>query len=135
MAISSKRARANFMHIFNNQIIVFVDSTEMVMKAEDASLRFICKESVKLISRSYRGCDGDINRRHESILDHLILMKPILVLRVVLQVIGGDFFRRGHFGTVKMTIEVMSMKQHDNLGLPYGKIMAVKEFNRQLVMD
>ncbi|WMV51814.1 hypothetical protein MTR67_045199, partial [Solanum verrucosum] len=70
--------------------------------AEDAGLRFVRKGSVKLIPHSFGG-----ERR------------PILVLGVgSLKAISGDCFRRGQFSAVKMTIEVMAMKQHGNLGLP-----------------
>ncbi|KAM3199055.1 hypothetical protein P3L10_034207 [Capsicum annuum] len=88
-AMVSSSERANLSHIFGNGFIVLIDSIEMVTKAEDMGLRFLCKGSVKLIPRSfgvdsrrYRGCDYGIYRCHESILEQFILKKPILLRRV-----------------------------------------------------
>lgn len=112
----------------------------MVTEAEDVGLRFVCKGCVKLIPgcfrggrRSYCGRDGGINGGHESILDELVLTKPILVSRVGChKAVGGDCFRRGRRSAVEMTIEVMAMKQHGNLGLPNGEVMTSTQFNGQL---
>ncbi|PHU28780.1 hypothetical protein BC332_00873 [Capsicum chinense] len=99
-AVASSLERANLSHIFGNGFVVLIDSIEMVMKVEDAAST-------------------------ESILDQFILTKPILVHRVgCLKAVSFDCFSRGQHGAVKMTIEVMAMKQHGNRGFPDGEISA-----------
>lgn len=103
--------------------MVFVDLIELVKKDEDAGLQFVCNESVKLIPhsfegeyRSYSGYNCGINRIHKSMLDYFILIESVFVLGVgSLKPISGD---------VKMTIEVMAMKLHGNLGCPNCEVVA-----------
>ncbi|PHU13738.1 hypothetical protein BC332_14943 [Capsicum chinense] len=50
----------------------------------------------------------------------------------LVQVVSCGCLSRGQHGAIKMTIEVMAMKQHGNLGFPDGEISAASQFNGQL---